>query len=453
MADNLSAAIKQICDEKNLSMEAVIGAIEAALAAAYRKEFGNKNQNIKVVFNADNGQTAVFDVKTVVENVDLEAEEKAWEEIRERKEAGEEIPEEKIVKRFNPRSEIMISDATEKGDDYKIGDIIETKLEVPEEYGRMAAQTAKQVIVQRLREAERDHIFNEYKDKEGELVLGTIQRKEGRRFIVDLGKANAILPPEEQIRSENYNIGTRLNFFIVEVRMGSKGPEIILSRTHPEIVRELFATEVPEIAAGTVEIKAISREAGSRSKIAVIATEENIDPVGSCVGQRGSRVQTVINGLGGEKIDIIEWDEDLKTFIANSLSPAEIENINLSEEDQTASVKVAEDQLSLAIGRSGQNVRLAAKLTGWKIDIVSDETGDKISAGSKKEDKSKTSAEAEGSKTEKKEDKDDKKDKDVKKKKQTEKKEAKDDKKTAKKKTTKKKKDKEKTKKSTKQDK
>lgn len=386
--NNIAAAIKQIADEKNLSMDAIISAIEAALAAAYRKEFGNKNQNIKVVFNADNAQTAVFDVKTVVEDVDLEEEEKLVEEQKAKKEAGEEIPEEDLIKRFNPRSEIMISEANQDGGDYKVGDIIETKLEVPEEYGRMAAQTAKQVIVQRLREAERDHIFNEYKDKEGELVLGTIQRKEGRRFIVDLGKANGVLPIEEQIRSERYTMGARLNFYIVEVRVGNKGPEIVLSRTHPEIVRELFATEVPEIAAGTVEIKSISREAGSRSKIAVIATEENIDPVGSCVGQRGSRVQTVINELGGEKIDIIEWDEDPKTFIVNALSPAEIENIELNEEEKTASVQVAEDQLSLAIGRNGQNVRLAAKLTGWRIDIISSETGDKISANSEKEKES-----------------------------------------------------------------
>lgn len=381
--NNIAAAIKQIAEEKNLSMEAIIGAIEAALAAAYRKEFGNKNQNIKVVFNADNGQAAVFDVKTVVEDVDLEEEEKLVEEQRLKRESGEEIPEEELIKKFNPRSEIMLSEANQNGEDYKVGDIIETKLEVPAEYGRMAAQTAKQVIVQRLREAERDHIFNEYKDKEGELVLGTIQRKEGRRIIVDLGKAGAILPMEEQIRSERYTIGARLNFFIVEVRVGNKGPEIILSRTHPEIVRELFSTEVPEIAAGTVEIKSISREAGSRSKVAVVAHDENIDPVGSCVGQRGSRVQTVINELGGEKIDIIEWDKDIKKFIMNSLSPAEIEDIKLNEENRIASVKVAENQLSLAIGRNGQNVRLAAKLTGWKIDIVSSATGDKISGTEK----------------------------------------------------------------------
>lgn len=368
--NNLSTAIKQICDEKNLSIEAVIGAIEAALAAAYRKEFGTLNQNIKALFNADNGQTAIFDVKTVVEDVDLEVQEAELEKLKVRKEAGEEIPEEEQIKKFNPRSEIMLSEAKQLRADHKVGDIIETKLEVPEEYGRMAAQTAKQVIVQRLREAERDHIFNEYKDKEGELVLGTVQQREGRRYVVDLGQANGFLPIEEQIRSERYNVGSRLNFFITEVKMGNKGPEIILSRTHPEIVRELFATEVPEIAAGTVEIKAIAREAGNRSKIAVIAHEDNIDPVGSCVGQKGSRVQTVISELGGEKIDIIEWNKDDKIFITNALSPAEITGIDIDKEHKTAAVKVAENQLSLAIGKGGQNARLAAKLTGYKIDII-----------------------------------------------------------------------------------
>lgn len=391
---SLSAAIKLICEEKNLPMESVISAIEAALAAAYRKEFGGKDQNIKAVFNADNGQTAIFDVKTVVEDVDLEEQEKQLEEQRAKREEGVEIPEEEIIRKFNPRSEIMLSEAEKINSDYKIGDIIETKLEVPEEYGRMAAQTAKQVIVQRLREAERDHIFAEYKDKEGQLVLGTIQRKEGRRFIVDMGQANGVLPPEEQIRKEGYNIGTRLNFYIVEVGMGAKGPEIVLSRTHPEIVRELFATEVPEIAAGTVEIKGIAREAGSRSKIAVYTEEDNIDPVGSCVGQKGSRVQTVINELGGEKIDIIEWNSNPKVFISNSLSPAEIESIDLNEETRNASVKVADRQLSLAIGRSGQNARLAAKLTGWKIDIISAEGTEKVSADPDAEPKEVAKAEA-----------------------------------------------------------
>ena len=371
MASEISTAIKQICDEKNLSMDAVISAIEAALAAAYRKDFGDKNQNVKVVFNADNAQTAVFDVKIVVQDVDLEKQEKELETLRERKEAGEEIDEAEEIHRFNPRTEIMLSEAQKMRDDYKIGDIIETKLEVPDEYGRMAAQTAKQVIIQRLREAERDHVFNEYKDKEGTLVLGTISRREGRRYLVDLEQATAILPPEEQIPREGYNIGTRLNFYIVKVHMTNKGPEIILSRTHPDIVCELFAMEVPEIAAGNVEIKAIAREAGSRSKVAVATDDESIDPIGSCVGQKGARIQTIISELGGEKIDIIEWEEDIKDFIANALSPAKVVKIITEDDSKLAKVMVEDDQLSLAIGKNGQNVRLAAKLAGWKIDIVS----------------------------------------------------------------------------------
>ena len=404
MASEISNAIKHICDEKNLPMDAVISAIEAALAAAYRKDFGEKNQNVKVVFNADNAQTAVFDVKTVVEDVDLEEQEKQVEELRERKEAEEEIAEEDEIKRFNPRTEIMLSEAKEINPNYKIGDVIETKLEVPDEYGRMAAQTAKQVIIQRLREAERDHVFNEYQDKEGTLVLGTISRREGRRYLVDLGQATAVLPPEEQIPREGYNAGTRLNFYVVKVHMTNKGPEIILSRTHPDIVRELFAMEVPEIAAGNVEIKAISREAGSRSKVAVATDDESIDPIGSCVGQKGARIQTIINELGGEKIDIIEWEEDVKSFIANALSPAKVNEIQVNEDNTVAKVLVDDDQLSLAIGKSGQNVRLAAKLVNWKIDIVSstaEATDDKDECTEeKKEKKEKAPADEEEKPTE-----------------------------------------------------
>lgn len=369
MANEISNAIKHICEEKNLPLDAVIGAIEAALAAAYRKDFGDKNQNIKVVFNADNAQTVVFDVKTVVADVDLEEQEKELEILRERREAGEDIDEDEEIKRFNPRSEIMLSEARLINTDYKIGDVIETKLEIPAEYGRMAAQTAKQVIIQRLREAERDHVFNEYQDKEGTLVLGTVTRREGRRYLVDLGQATAILPPEEQIPREGYNTGARLNFYVVKVHMTNKGPEIILSRTHPDIVKELFAMEVPEIAAGSVEIKGIAREAGSRSKVAVHTDEESIDPIGSCVGQKGSRIQTIISELGGEKIDIIQWEEDPKKYIINALSPAKVNKIEIDEESRIAAVTVNEDQLSLAIGKNGQNVRLAARLVGWKIDI------------------------------------------------------------------------------------
>lgn len=393
MANEISAAIKQICEEKNLSIDAVISAIEAALAAAYRKDFGDKSQNIKVVFNADNAKSTVFDVKTVVEDVDLEEQEKKWEELKLQKEAGVDVDEEDM-QRFNPRTEIMLNEARAINPSYKIGDVIETKLDVPEAYGRMAAQTAKQVIIQRLREAERDHVFNQYQDKEGTLVLGTLTRREGRRYLVDLGQATGVLPPEEQIIRENYNTGQRLNFYIVKVQMGNKGPEIILSRTHPDIVRELFAMEVPEIAAGSVEIKGIAREAGSRSKVAVLALEENIDPIGSCVGQKGARIQTIISELGGEKIDIIQWEADPKKYIINALSPAKINKIDIDEEHKSAEVVVNEDQLSLAIGKSGQNVRLAAKLTNWKIDIKgSEQTKNSIAKDEEYEDTDKNDLE------------------------------------------------------------
>ena len=400
--NEIGNAIKQICQEKNLPLSAVISAIESSLAAAYRKEFGEENQNIKVIFNADNAKTTVFDVKTVVDDVNLEEQEKIWEDIKKRKEDGEDVNTEDVY-RFNPRTEIMLSDAKKENKDYKTGDIIEKKLKVPKDYGRISAQTAKQVIIQRLREAERDNIFNKYKDKEGQLVLGTIQRKEGRKIFIDLENATGLLLPDGQIRKEGYNIGARLNFYINEVKVGNKGPEIILSRTHPDIIKELFTTEVPEIAADTVEIKAIAREAGDRSKIAVYTTEENIDPVGSCVGQRGSRVQSVINEAGGEKIDIIEWDEDPKIFIMNSLSPANIDSIELDNKNKIANIKVNDDQLSLAIGKYGQNVRLAAKLTEWKIDIISNETGKKIQEEDKKEEDKKEDKKEEDKKENKKE--------------------------------------------------
>ncbi|MFA6305092.1 MAG: transcription termination factor NusA [Patescibacteria group bacterium] len=361
-------AIQLICEEKNISVGSVLETIEAALAAAYRKDFGQKNQNIKVTFDLDTNKMEVFDVKTVVEDMDLEELEKERMEFIEKKEAGEEVDEESLRK-FNPKTEIMLSEAKELKAKAKIGEEISTKLEVPSEFGRMAAQTAKQVIIQRLREAERDVIFEEFKEREGALVSGIVQRREGRLVMVDIGRAVAVMPPDEQIYSENYTMGQRLKFLIVAVEKTPKGPEIRISRTHPDIVRELFKTEVPEIESGAVEIKAIAREAGGRSKVAVVSHEDNIDPVGSCVGQRGTRVQTVISELGGEKIDIIEWSKNIEKFISHALSPAKVEGIKVDEERKTALVKVKEDQLSLAIGRDGQNVRLAAKLTEYRIDI------------------------------------------------------------------------------------
>ena len=365
---DLQDAIKQVCEEKNISYESVLETIEAALAAAYRKDFGQKNQNIKVDFHIETQSMDVFDVKTVVEDMDLEELEKQREEFEAKKAAGEEVDEDEL-KRFNPKTEIMLSEAREADPQAEIGQEITTKLEVPSEFGRMAAQTAKQVIIQRLREAERETIYNEFKEREGELVTAVIQRKEGRMVYLDIGHIMALMPAEEQIGRENYSSGQRLKVLIVSVNLSPKGPEIIVSRAHPDLIREMFRTEVPEINSGVVEIKAVAREAGARSKIAVMSHQDSIDPVGSCVGQRGTRVQTIIAELGGEKIDIIEWHEDTEKFIVNSLSPAKVASLELRDKEKSALVKVKEDQLSLAIGKAGQNVRLAAKLTGWKIDI------------------------------------------------------------------------------------
>lgn len=344
-------AIQQICEEKNIPVSAVIDTIEQALAAAYRKDFGEPNQNIKVTFDPETGKSEVFDVKVVV--------------------SGPAEGEEEI----NEKKEIMLDVAREIKDDIQVGDEVRTRLDVPAEYGRMAAQTAKQVIIQRLREAEREVVFSEYKDKEGQVLLGTVQRVEGRVVFIDLGHTVAVMPYGEQIPREHYTPGARIKVYLVQVAASTRGPEVVVSRTHPEIVRQLFAQEVPEIASGVVVIKAIAREAGSRTKIAVASTEPNVDPVGSCVGQRGMRVQTVISELGGEKIDIIEWQEDQQKFIAAALSPAKVIAVTLEQETHTAKVEVDDSQLSLAIGRGGQNVRLAVKLTSWKIDIMGSLSG------------------------------------------------------------------------------
>ncbi|MDD5291183.1 MAG: transcription termination factor NusA [Patescibacteria group bacterium] len=393
---DLSSAIKQICEEKGLDEKSVITTIESALAAAYRKDFGEKNQNIKVEFDPETGKSKVFDVKTIVEDMPPEEEtetvgtagqlsDDASEDAGGKNllpDAGvgtadvgatgqlpeTETPEEE-KRKFNPKTEIQISDAKMIKKTAKVGDEIKTKLEVPAAYGRMAAQTAKQVIVQRLREAEREMVFGEFKDKEKEVVSGVVQRHEGRFVLVDLGRAVGYLPAEEQIFGEKYTPGERIKVYIKEVRLGSKGPEIILSRTSDEILKKVFYLEIPEISNGLVELKAVAREAGARSKVAVATDSENVDPIGSCVGQRGSRIQTIISELGGEKIDIIQYDENPSKFIGNALSPAKIISIKLDEKEKKAYVKVMADQLSLAIGKNGQNARLAARLTGWKIDI------------------------------------------------------------------------------------
>ncbi len=384
----LKAAIQQITEEKNIPYESVIDTIEAALAVAYRKDFGEKNQNVKVEFSADDGTSRVFDVKTVVDDelyetflkeqaeheAALEAAAAAGGEAAAQEPPAAPQPaiesEKPDEERYDPKTMVALKVIHETKPDAKVGDEIRTELFPPAAYGRMAAQTAKQVIIQRLREAERDTLYKEYKGREGEILTGTVQRVEGRLVFVDLGHASAIMPPPEQIASEHYQPGARIKVYLVSVNTTPKGPELVVSRSHPEIVRKLFAIEVPEVSAGSVEIKAISREAGSRTKIAVFSNQKNIDPVGSCVGQRGTRVQTVISELGGEKIDIIEWSDDPVKFISNALSPAKILSIKTNPDERSAITEVREDQMSLAIGRNGQNVRLAAKLTGWRIDIV-----------------------------------------------------------------------------------
>ena len=386
-------AIRHVCDEKGIPLEMVISTIESALAAAYRKDFGEPNQNVQVEFDREKGDYKVYDIKTVVpdfteEEVETQREElKALrEEIQKAREEGKEPPpppEESDKIFYNPKHHYMLTEAQEVKKDAKEGEEISTKLEVPAEFGRMAAQTAKQVIIQKLREAERSTIYDEFKEKEGEIIVAVVQRREGRNIIMDLGRATGILPAEEQVYGEHYKPGQRLKVYLLSIEMGPKGPVIRVSRSHENIVHQLFSLEIPEISNGAIEIMSIAREAGSRSKVAVHAVDEGIDPIGSCVGQRGTRVQTIINELGGEKVDIIEYQDDSRDYIANALSPAKIISIELNEEEHEAQVTVAEDQLSLAIGRNGQNVRLASKLTGFNINIEGSEAV--VSEGSEEE--------------------------------------------------------------------
>lgn len=402
MASPISQAIRQVCDEKNLTYESVLETVESALAAAFRKDFGNKNQNIKVEFDPEtyDGGTMgirVFDVKTVVPDMELpddyfERFEEAFAlkkqevkagmqaEIRrprpdegEGKATGAAVTAEGEVEdefKFNQKTMIMLSDARDLKPDAQEGDEIRVELTVPAAFGRMAAQTAKQVIMQKLREAERTVIYSDFKDREGELMNVTIQRREGRLVLIDLGRATGVLLPEDQIENERYFAGNRIKALLREVAMTPRGPEIRLSRSSPGLVAAIFAQEIPEVANGTVEIKNIAREAGSRTKVAVTAHDDAIDPIGSCIGQRGTRVQTIIRELGGEKIDVIPWSEDEGEYIAASLQPAKAIKVDLNRGEHLAIVRVPSDQLSLAIGKGGQNVRLAAKLTNWKINIA-----------------------------------------------------------------------------------
>ncbi|MEK7578240.1 MAG: transcription termination factor NusA [Patescibacteria group bacterium] len=371
-----ASALGQISEEKGISPEKVLETIEIALAAAYKKEYGEKGQIVRAKFNSKTGDVKFSQVKIVVDQSMLkpegegEEEEKSGELSFSAKQADMEGGEEEKKIRFNAERHIMLDEAQKTKKDIMVGDEIEFLLETREDFGRIAAQTAKQVIIQRIREAEREAVWNEYKDKEGELVSGIIQRIESHNIFIDLGKTVAVFPREEQVFGERYYVGTRMKFYILSVNSDPRGPGIVLSRSHPKMISRLFELEVPEIGAGTVEIKSIAREAGSRTKIAVASNEEGIDPIGSCVGQKGTRVAAVISEISGEKIDIIEWAEDPEVFVPNAMSPAKVTRIEIAPHRHTAKVFVPENQLSLAIGKAGQNVRLAAKLTGWKIDVA-----------------------------------------------------------------------------------
>ncbi|OGD41538.1 hypothetical protein A3K33_02465 [Candidatus Azambacteria bacterium RIFOXYC1_FULL_41_20] len=363
-----ASALNQISEEKGISSGKVLTTIEMALAAAYKKEYGEKGQIVRAKFNPNTGSVKFFQIKTVVDELMLKPEDETDEGEPSFTKDTEGEEDKKI--RFNEERHIMLDEAKKIKNDIAIGDEMEFALEAHEDFGRIAAQTAKQVIIQRIREAEREAVWEEYKDKEGELVSGIIQRMEMNNIFVDLGRTVAIFPREEQIFNEKYYIGARVKFFVLSVNSDPKGPGIVLSRSHPKMVSRLFELEVPEIGAGAVEIKSIAREAGSRTKIAVFSNEEGIDSVGSCIGQKGTRVGAVLSEIGGEKIDIIEWAEDPEIFISNAMSPAKVTKIEVMPNRHTAKVYVPEDQLSLAIGKAGQNVRLAAKLTGWKIDVA-----------------------------------------------------------------------------------
>ena len=339
---NLAKVLDEIEKEKGISKDILIEAIESAISSAYKKNYASNIEDVEINISKDSGEIKVFTRKTIVQEIS------------------------------KPLKEISIDDLpisdTEK---YNIEDTILVET-TPKEFGRIAAQTAKQVIVQKIREAERNVIYEKYIDKERDIVTGVVQRIEHRNVIIDLGRTEALLLPNEQIRNEEYYKGERIKIYILEVRKTSKGPKIFASRTHPELLKRLFELEVPEIHEGLVEIKNIAREAGKRSKVAVYSKDERVDPIGACIGDRGSRIKSIMSELKDEKIDVIRWSDDEKVLIANSLSPAKVIQVNLFENEKTATVIVPDQQLSLAIGKEGQNARLAAKLTGWKVDIKSE---------------------------------------------------------------------------------
>ena len=344
MKNELFLALTQLAAERNLPQSIVVSAVKEALASAYRRDPAAKGQDILVEVDSETGDVIVKTILNVLEKDAIE----------------------------DPLSEISEEEAQKINKDLRVGDFIETGFM---EYnpGRIAAQTAKQVVLQKLREAERDLVFGKFADKKGQVIIGTIQRIDSKNVFVDIGRTTALMPPSEQTYYERYRVGQKLKFFVTEVQRSARGPEIIVSRTHPDLLRKLFETEVPEITTGIVEIKALSREAGARSKVAVYSEDPEVDAVGACVGLRGIRIQNVVNELLGEKIDVVDWDEDPRVLITNSLSPANVTKVQINEDDRTALVIVPRKQLSLAIGKEGQNARLAAKLTLWKIDVQPEE--------------------------------------------------------------------------------
>jgi N utilization substance protein A len=368
----MNSVLGELEEEKGIPRARVIEAIEAALATAYKKEYAKKGQDIRARLDMNTGTTEFEQVKEVVDESTVRMEDDAEEEEEEAEPEldAEGNPVAKLPL-FNPEQHILLADAKFIKRDVQVGEELVFPLETKDDYGRIAAQTAKQVIIQKIREAEKVSVVAEYGAKEGDIISGTVQRMERGNIYVDLGRATGILPYDEQIPGERYRQGERIRALLYQVEESPRGIYLRMSRAHPDFLKKLFELEVPEVAHGTVVFKAIAREAGSRSKVAVASSDPHVDPVGSLVGQRGVRVSTVTSELGGEKIDIIEWNEDTKSFIEEALSPARIMEVTLDEEQHQATVKVADDQQSLAIGRGGQNVRLAAKLTGWRLDIQS----------------------------------------------------------------------------------
>ena len=341
MKSELMIALTQVAAERHLPREQVLLAIEAALASAFRKEGLVPGQNVSVKLNPNSGEVNVYATKTVVEEVE------------------------------DPKREIGLKEAAKVKKDAAIGDDLAIE-SLPHQVSRIAAQTAKQVVLQRLREVERELVYQEFVQRNNDVISGVMEQMEpGRVIILDMGRAQAVLPPEEQVPTERYKKGQRLKLYVLDVKRSAKGPEILVSRSHKNLLKRLFEIEVPEVFNGVVEIKAIARESGSRSKVAVVSRQDGVDPVGSCIGMRGNRIQSIVNELQGEKIDVVRWDKDLKVFISNALSPSEVVHVQVDEDEGTATVVVPERQLSLAIGKEGQNARLAAKLTSYRLDIKS----------------------------------------------------------------------------------